>query len=333
MSHIAKPGSEAVEKTSSVKPGDQAAGLGTPSVGADPAIAKLMRFATYASFTVAVTLIIAKTAAWTVTESVSLLSTLIDSILDAGASLVTLIAVHHALRPADDDHRFGHGKAEPVAGLLQCAFIFGSATFLILQAGERLIRPQTIAQPDLGYGVLGFTIVVTFALVMFQRYVVKRSGSVAIGADALHYKTDLLINLSVMLSIFLTASLGWLYADPIFAILIGLYLIWGAWQIGNEALGILMDKELSDEERNRIETIVQEHPSVKGLYDLRTRSSGPHLFIQLHMELDGSVSLNEAHVLSLEVERSVLEAFPNAEVMIHPDPEGVTEHRERRARR
>jgi len=324
MSHVAKPVSDRAAQHS-----DERQGLGTPSGGPDPNTARLMRMATYASFTVALTLIFAKTAAWTVTESVSLLSTLIDSILDAGASLVTLIAVHHALRPADDDHRFGHGKAEPVAGLLQCAFICGSATFLILQAAERLVRPQPISQPDLGYAVLILTMVLTAGLVLFQRYVVKRSGSVAISADALHYKTDLLVNLSVIVSIYLTSQLELYYADPIFAILIALYLIFGAWRIGLGALNLLMDKELSDADRQKIEGIVRSYSCVRGMYDLRTRSSGPHVFIQLHMELDGALSLDEAHVLSHEIETALHREFPNADVMIHPDPEGVPEHRAR----
>ena len=287
----------------------------------------LMRAAAIASVSVATVLIIVKFAAWIFTDSVSLLSTLIDSFLDAAASLVNLLAVHHALQPADREHRFGHGKAEPLASLAQSAFIGGSAVFLLIQAGERVVHPRAVANTDIGYAVMVFSIVLTIALVAFQRYVVKKSGSVAIDADSLHYKTDVLINLGVMVSLFLSSSLGWQYADPLIAILIALYIVKGAWGIGNTALAILMDRELEDGDRQRIRDIVMAHEEVKGLHDLRTRSSGVHVFIQFHLELDGDMKLKQAHDISEDVERELMEAFPNAEVIIHEDPEGVEEAR------
>jgi len=287
----------------------------------------LMRTAAIASVSVATVLIIVKFAAWIFTDSVSLLSTLIDSFLDAAASLVNLLAVHHALQPADREHRFGHGKAEPLASLAQSAFIGGSAVFLLIQAGERMVHPRAVANTDIGYAVMVFSIVLTIALVAFQRYVVKKSGSVAIDADSLHYKTDVLINLGVMVSLFLSSSMGWKYADPLIAILIALYIVKGAWGIGNTALAILMDRELEDDDRQKIRDIVMAHEEVKGLHDLRTRSSGVHVFIQFHLELDGDMKLKEAHDISEDVERELMEAFPNAEVIIHEDPEGVEEAR------
>ena len=173
----------------------------------------LMRVAAIASVSVALVLIATKFAAWVLTDSVSLLSTLIDSFLDAAASILNLIAVHHALQPADREHRFGHGKAEPLASLAQSAFICGSAVFLLIEAGQRIAHPRDIANTDIGYAVMVFSIVLTVILVGFQRYVVKKSGSIAINADSLHYQTDVLINLGVMVSLFLSSSLGWLYAD------------------------------------------------------------------------------------------------------------------------
>ncbi|WNJ98097.1 cation diffusion facilitator family transporter [Thalassospiraceae bacterium LMO-JJ14] len=286
-----------------------------------------MRAAAIASVSVASILIVTKFVAWLMTDSVSLLSTLIDSILDAAASLVNLLAVHHALQPADREHRFGHGKAEPLASLAQAAFICGSAAFLLVQAGERVVHPRDVVNADIGYAVMVFSIALTILLVGFQRYVVSKSGSVAINADSLHYKTDVLINLGVMGSLFLSSYFGWKYADPLIAILIALYIVKGAWGIGKTSLAILMDRELEDDDRQKIRNIVMAHEEVKGLHDLRTRSSGVHVFIQFHLELDGDMMLKQAHDISEEVERELMEAFPNAEVIIHEDPEGVEEMR------
>lgn len=295
--------------------------------GMDEAAARLMRLATYASVSVALTLIVTKLGAWAVTESISLLSTLIDSLLDALASMVNLVAVRHALQPADREHRFGHGKAEALAGLAQSAFIAGSAAFLVLQAADRVIRPRDISHPDIGYAVMVFSIVLTFALVLFQRYVVRRSGSVAISADSLHYQTDLLINASVILSLFLASEMGLPLADPLFAIGIAAYIVWGAVQIARQSLDMLMDKELPDDDRKRIQQIVNGHPAVVGMHDLRTRASGAQVFIQLHLELDPEMPLRDAHVISEQVMKSLCEAYPQAEVIIHEDPEDAIEDR------
>lgn len=286
---------------------------------------RLMQWATYASVSVASILIVGKFYAWSVTDSVSLLSTLIDSLLDAAASVVNLLAVRHALQPADREHRFGHGKAEALAGLAQSAFITGSAVFLLIEAFERLLNPKAILATDAGYIVMVFSIVLTIGLVIFQRYVVKKSGSVAISADSLHYQTDVLINASVILSLYLASQFEWPLADPIFAIAIAAYIIYTAWQIGSGAFKILMDHELPDEDRQKIREIVMAQPGVLGMHDLRTRSSGTQEFIQLHLELDGEMKLNDAHVISDRVELEVGKAFPNAEVMVHEDPEGIEE--------
>ncbi|HBT42018.1 MAG TPA: divalent metal cation transporter FieF [Rhodospirillaceae bacterium] len=286
-----------------------------------------MRAATYASVGAALILIGVKFAAWTLTESVSLLSTLIDSMLDALASIVNLIAVHHALQPADREHRFGHGKAEPLAGLAQAAFICGSGAFLLLQAGERLIHPKAITNTDVGYAVMVFSIVVTVALVLFQRYVVRRSGSVAISADSLHYQTDVMINISVIASLYIASEFGITIADPLFAIAIAGYIVIGALKIGRQALDILMDKELADEERARIREIVTRHADVHGMHDLRTRSSGAQVFIQMHVEMAPDMTLLEAHDVTDAVTADLLAAYPNAEIIIHEDPEGLEEDR------
>lgn len=290
--------------------------------------ARLMRAATYASVSVASVLILAKTGAWLFTESVSLLSSLVDSLLDAGASIVSLLAVRHALQPADREHRFGHGKAEPLAGLAQSAFIAGSGIFLLLESADRLINPMPVENGAVGIAVMILAMVLTLGLVLFQRYVVKKTNSVAIAADSLHYRVDILVNAAVIVSLLLSSYQGWLLADPLFAIAIVAYMGWGSLSIARESVNSLMDRELPDEDRIRIRDIAIGHPEVLDVHDMRTRTAGPDTFIQLHLELPGHLPLEEAHRISDEVMYQVEEAFPNAEVLIHQDPEGVDERRD-----
>ncbi len=287
--------------------------------------ARLMRLATYASVSVACILIVAKVTAWLMTDSVSLLSTLIDSTLDALASLLNLYAVHHALQPADNEHRFGHGKAEPLSGLAQAGFITGSAAFLLIQAGQRLFEPQEIENVNAGLVVMGISIALTFVLIVFQRYVVGQTGSVAIRADSLHYQTDLLVNASVVVSLLLATKVGWVAADPIFAIAIAAYIGWGAWQIAIIALDILMDKELPDEDRENIKTVAAKIPGVRSIHDLKTRTSGTKRFIQLHVVMSPSITLLEAHEIAENVIAQLEEAYPDADVLVHEDPDGHDE--------
>lgn len=288
-----------------------------------------MRLATYASVATAAILIAVKLVAWLYTDSISLLSTLVDSVLDIFASLVNLAAVRHALTPADKEHRFGHGKAEPLAALGQAAFISGSALFLIFEAGHRLFDPEPLAHTTLGIWVMVFAIAATFALTRFQAYVVRKTGSMAIRADSLHYVGDLLVNISVIVALLLVAELGWLWVDSVFGLAIAVYISTNAWRIAHGAYDMLMDRELPDEERQRIKEIVLAHPRVMDLHDLRTRSSGPYAFIQIHLELDGAMSLLESHEIADEVEALIREAFPEAEVLIHQDPHGIEEPRVR----
>ena len=285
--------------------------------------ARLMRLATAASVAVAAVLIVAKIVAALMTGSASLLSSLVDSLLDAFASLVNFFAVRHALQPADREHRFGHGKAEPLAALAQCAFIAGSVIFIVLEAAGRLASARAIENGAIGIAVMAFSLVVTLLLVAFQGRVAKRTGSTAIGADALHYRMDIAMNVGVILALVAATRFGLWWADGVAAIAIAIWIAIGAWRLGRRSFDLLMDREFPDSERARIAAIVQAHPEARGLHDLRTRSSGLQPFIQLHLELAPELTLRRAHEISDQVEAAIVAAFPGAEVIIHQDPAGI----------
>ena len=227
--------------------------------------------------------------------------------------------------PPDREHRFGHGKAEPLAALAQSTFIAGSAIFILIEAGYRIYQPKAIQHGDIGIAVMVVAIVLTFALTRFQSYVVKRTGSLAIRADSLHYLGDLLINGAVIAAILLSAELGWNWADPVFGVAIAGYILITAWRIARGAYDMLMDRELPDEDRQKIYRIVMAHPEVMAMHDLRTRASGPLTFIQFHIEMNGGLTLYRAHEAADEVEASVRRSYAGAEIIIHQDPYGVEE--------
>jgi ferrous-iron efflux pump FieF len=284
--------------------------------------AKLLRLATYASTSVAIVLIAAKLFAWAASDSVSLLATLIDSMLDAVASIINLVAVRHALTPADKEHRFGHGKAEALAGLSQSLFIAGSAGYLLIEAWQRVIQPSAVESVELGIFVMAISIAATMLLLAFQRHVIKKTNSTAIRADALHYRTDLMVNGSVIVALLL-ANAGWPGFDGLFAGAIAIYILFSARDIIVTSYDHLMDRELPDEDRQKIKALVMQHPKARGLHDLRSRHSGTMTFIQLHLELDDDLSLMAAHKISDEVELSILNAFPGSEILIHIDPKSA----------
>ncbi len=284
-----------------------------------------MRLASLASVGSALLLIVLKVGAFLQTGSVSLLSSLFDSALDAGASVVSLIAVRQALVPADAEHRFGHGKAEPLAGLVQVAFILGSSIVLLAEVVDHFVEPKQITAPEVGIAVMVASMLVTGALVLFQRHVVRRTGSIAIRSDQMHYATDFLVNVSVIVALLLTTQLGWWWIDPAIALVIAIFIAASALRVGKEALDMLMDREMDEADRTRIKEIVRRHPQVLDLHDLRTRASGRDTFIQFHLELDGSLTLLQAHRISEIVESEICAAFPGAEVIIHEDPAGASE--------
>ncbi len=291
--------------------------------GQSDANARLMRSVAIGAVMVAAVLVTTKLLAYILTDSIAMMASLADSGLDMFASFVNFLAVRHALTPADREHRFGHGKAEPLAGLAQGAFISGSATFLVIESVSRLIAPHPIEHGPLALGVMGLSIVLTAALVTAQRIVVKRTGSLAIGADRLHYLSDLLTNAGVIVGIVASVKFGFLIADPIIGIGVAFVLGWSAWHVFRQSYDQLMDRELPDKDRERIKSVVMHHAEVRDLHDLRTRAAGIATFIQLHIELDPAISLMRAHEVSDEVEHDLLTAFPNAEIIIHQDPAGV----------
>lgn len=291
----------------------------------NPQHARLMRLATRAALTVALTLVLAKAIAWWLSGSVSLLAGLTDSLLDSAASLINLIAVHFALRPADEDHRYGHGKAEALAGLGQALFIGVSAILIGLQGVERLQSPQPLEAEGLGVAVMLLSLALTVALLLFQHKVVRETGSTAIHADSLHYRSDILLNSSILLALLLT-RFGWQQMDAIFAIGIAFYIFWSAISIVRGAIGVLMDEELPGETTQHMYRLAISVPGVLGAHDLRTRISGTRWFVQLHLELPGEMSLSQAHTHCVEVEKAIHEHYPRAEVLVHADPQEVVRH-------
>lgn len=286
--------------------------------------ARLLRLATYASVATAVLLITAKLAAWLVTGSVSVLASLVDSAMDAGASLVNLMAVRWSLQPADAEHRFGHGKAQPLAALGQAAFIAGSAVFLGIQAVDRLLNPQPLRDLGVGLAVSALAVAATLLLLAFQHRVIRLTASPAIRADALHYATDLATNLATVAALLL-AGLGLEILDPLFGLAIGAYVFYSAARIAREAVDALLDRELPEADRTEILALARAEPLVRGVHGLRTRRSGQQLVIQLHLELDDDLYLIDAHRVSLGVERRIRAGWPDSDLIIHQDPVSLGE--------
>ena len=281
--------------------------------------AGLLKLASIASVLTAGFLIVAKLAAWSVTGSVSLLASLVDSVMDSIASLINLFAIRYSLQPADEQHRFGHGKAEPLAGLAQAAFIAGSAVFLVFHAIDRLRFARSLEQIGIGLWVMALAIVMTVGLLAIQRYVIRKTDSTAIRADSLHYLTDLLTNMSVLLALYLS-TLGWTWADPVFAIAVAIYIFYSAYQIGHGAFQQLMDRELPDDILQQIQATAMSHPEVMSTHEMRTRQAGHTRFVQLHLVFDEDLPLKTAHAIADQVEAEILSFLPGAEVLIHQDP-------------
>jgi ferrous-iron efflux pump FieF len=286
---------------------------------------KLTARAAGASIAMVVTLIVLKSWAAYETDSTAMLGSLADSGLDLIASLVVLLGVRIAAQPADYDHRFGHGKAEALASLVQIILITISAIFIGFRAVQRLLSGAQTADAELGIGVSVVAILLTAALITYQRHVVRRTGSLAIGTDRLHYSSDLLLNGSVIVALGLDQFAGLTGADAVFGLLIALWLLWGAWSASSQALDQLMDREWPDELRERFLAATKEYPELAGLHDLRTRTSGTHYFAQFHVWVPAQWTVRQAHDRLDAVEEALQRRFPGTEILIHVDPEGQTD--------
>ena len=288
---------------------------------------RLNHAAAVASVAVAATLTCAKLAIWVITGSVAILGSLVDSGLDAIASIVTFVSIRQAAQPPDRAHRYGHGKAEAIGAFVQAGFVLGSALFLASEAVRRLISPQPIEQSGVGIAVLLLAILLTAALLGFQRLVIRRTGSIAIRADSVHYRSDLLMNLAVIAALVLTEATGSLRIDPLFGLGVVLVLLYSALGVVRHALDMLMDRELPAEQRAYIRRLALEHPGAHDVHDLRTRRAGADVFIELHLELDGELTLAQAHDIAHEVEARIRAAFPGADITLHQEPAGLADER------
>jgi ferrous-iron efflux pump FieF len=284
--------------------------------------ARLTARAAFASIAMAVTLIALKSYAALQTSSMAMLGSLADSGLDLVASLIVLLGVRVAAQPADYDHRFGHGKAEALAALVQVILITLSAIFIGFRAVQRLLSGAQTADAELGIGVSVVAMVLTVGLITYQRHVVKRTGSLAIGTDRLHYSSDLMLNGSVIVALALDQFAGLTGADAVFGLLIALWLAFGAWRASSHALDQLMDREWPDDRREQFLAAAKEYPELAGLHDFRTRSSGTHFFAQFHVWVPADWTVQEAHDRLDRIEEELQKRFPDTEILIHVDPEG-----------
>lgn len=293
----------------------------------DPKLRALKRNTALCGLGVSLILIAAKTWAVLATSSVAMLSSLLDSVFDAVASSITLFSVMHAAVPADEQHRYGHGKAEALSALMQAIFVTGSALGLFYAGFSRLLHPAAVEAPSLGIAVTLLAIFLTMGLIRLQKSVIRRTGSVAIKGDNLHYNGDLAMNIGVIAALVLTGITGWTQVDAVFAIGIALHLLRGVFGIARHSVDILMDRELPEATRAEILAQIKRHPAALNVHDLRTRNTGERFFIEFHLEMDGKLTLNEAHDVTEEIEKMLFDAFPASEVLIHQEPAGLDDHR------
>jgi ferrous-iron efflux pump FieF len=287
----------------------------------------LKKMAAFASVSVAITLAISKIVVAFMTGSLAVLSSMIDSLADIGASGITFISVRFSTKPPTKEHRFGHGKAEALSALAQSAFIGGSGCFIIYDIIYKLFYPEPIVSGKLGIAVMAFSFVLTLSLVLFQTYVVKKTGSRAIAADSANYKGDLVTVLSIITALCLVEFLGFYWADPLVAAFVAGYLLLNSYRVGKDAINVLMDRELSNEIRKEIETLVLSNNFVTNIHDLRTRDAGTGSFIEFHLELDGNISLEKAHAYAHIVENQLHQEISDAQIVIHQEPAGLKDDR------
>ncbi|MPT49177.1 MAG: cation transporter [Sphingobium sp.] len=288
---------------------------------------RLTQRAAAASMTVALILLVLKAVAAVETGSVAVLGSLADSALDLFASFITLLGVRWAAMPADEEHRFGHGKAEALSALFQGMIIMAAAGGIAWEAARRVLGEGAEATPSAGGTELGIAVSVlamglSLLLIAYQKRVIARTGSIAISTDNLHYMSDMLLNMSVIIALVLDRYFGLAGADALFGLVIALWLARGAWVSASRAVDNLMDKEWSVEDRRHFLDIALSHPELRGIHDMRTRTSGPERFVQFHVSVDPEMTVRRAHEVMDQVEDDLHRAFPDVEILIHPDPYG-----------
>ena len=288
----------------------------------------LVKSASVASLLVASTLIVLKYYAWVSTSSVSLLGSLADSLIDFLASVFVLIAITYSFFPADEKHRFGYGKSEGLVAFIQSLLIGISGIYVFIEAIQRLIYPSQINKPIVAIWVMIVSIALTIALIMYQKYVVEKSKSIAIESDQYHYLTDTFINLSVLFSVVISGWTRFIFIDAVVGLLISGVVLYNAFSLLKKSFKILLDQEIQSSHRDQIKKIALQHPKVLGFHDLRTRDTGRNYIIQFHLELDPEMTLLESHTITDEVSDNVLKKYPDSEIIIHTDPLGIDELRD-----
>ena len=289
--------------------------------------ARLKKIATTASVSLAVSLTVIKFAASLYTGSLAILSSMVDSLSDIFSSLITFVAVRFSSQPASSGHRYGYGKAEALSALIQSAFIAGSGVFVIYEGIHRLFSPRPVEDSGFGIFIMLVSMAATFGLIAFQKYVIRKTNSLAVAADSMHYMVDMATNLSIVISLVMVKVFDIYWFDTLAALFVSVYLLFNAYKIARDAISLLMDRELSEEVRQSVITLVNNCGFCRGLHDLRTRDLGGIYMFEFHLELEGTLSLYQAHELTDIVEREVKEKFPNSQVIIHQDPAGVDEER------
>ena len=288
---------------------------------------KLRRFASIMALAVALTLVGVKAWAWLATGSISLLTSAADGLVDVVASFVTFAGVRYAGRPVDRGHRYGHGKAEAVAALVQALLLTGAAVGLGIESVERLFVPQPLTDMGFGLWVIIASLVAASGLVALQTYVVKRTGSTAIAADRAHYVTDVAVNIAVLVALVLERFLTWNRADAIGALAISGYMLWNARGMALQALNQLLDRELDTSDRERVRSAVLGCEGVRGVHDIRTRNGGDRVFVEFHVEVDGAMSVEQGHTIGDHAEDAVRSIFQVADVVAHLEPAGIDDRR------
>lgn len=288
---------------------------------------KLKILAAESGIFLAVTLGLIKGVTAFYTGSLSIFSSMIDSLADAFSSLISLVAVRFSALPLDDKHRYGYGKAESISAFLQAAFIIGSGIFVLYDGIRRFIKPETVVETTLGISIMFLSILSTLIVIGFQKYAAKKTKSLALEAESQHYTVDILTNSAIIISLLFLKYLDWQWIDIVTACMISAYLIWNALILALTALNEMTDREADDSVKDIIKNAVNETTGALGYHDLRSRVSGARTFVELHLELDGNLTLFEAHKISDEVEEKIIKELPNVQLIVHQDPHGLKEDR------